>query len=203
MNRRSMMRTDGRWLLLTLILLPTCAGPDAAPEAAAVAPADSPAAAAPTPASTPGPAAPGPAVVPAPAPPAATAAPGYQLSLADLEKWVTATGNIRRAAQADPGLAAVLQAIPEPRTLQQLEAAYAGLRPAREAIEAAGLSVRDFATIGFAYAQAAVAAGAVQSGARRDSIAGATGVSARNIDFVLQNEAAIARLLQPLEPGGR
>jgi hypothetical protein len=195
-----MMRTDRRWLLLTLFLLPTCAGPDAAEEPAAIAPADSAAA----PASAPGPAAPGPAALPAPAPapPAAAAAPGYQLSLADLEKWVTATGNIRRAAQADPGLAGVLQAMPEPRTLQQLEAAYAGLRPARQAIEAAGLSVREFATIGFAYAQAAVAAGAVQSGAARDSLAAAGGASARNIDFVLQNETAIARLLQPLESGG-
>lgn len=197
------MRTDRRWLLLTLLLLPTCARPDDAEEAAAIAPADSAVAPASTPGpSAPRPSAPGPAAIPAPVEPPATAATGYQLSLADLEKWATATANVRRAAQADPGLAAVLQAMPAPRTLQQLEAAYAGLRPARAAIEAAGLSVRDFATIGYAFTQAAVAAGAVQAGAPRDSIAGATGTSARNIDFVLQNEEAIGRLLQPLERGG-
>lgn len=182
------MRLHRSFRSLPLLLLWACAGSDAGDAAppAATAP-DSPATA---------------TAPPAPTGPAGRELGDYRLTIADLEKWVAATSNIRRAARENPDLAAVLQALPQPRTLADMVAAYEGLPPTRQAIEKAGLSVREFAAIGFAYAQAALAAGAVESGASRDSVSAALRVHRDNLEFVLEHQSEIARVLQPLEAGG-
>lgn len=140
-----------------------------------------------TPASAPAtPASPSPAATPA----AADDAP-VALDMGKVKAWMQAQTNLAMAAKADPAMDPA-QNISEENVAQYVARLDAAPRM-RAAIEAAGLSTREFAHIGDTLLGAMMANAALQGGQLK-RIPG--GIDPASVEFVKQHDAEIQALLK-------
>lgn len=133
----------------------------------------------------------------------------YELTMEDLEKYVTATTAMVRAAQANPGADEggaddAAGSGGDPNSLEAMESQIEASPVMRKAVEDAGLDAREYATISYAYMGASMAAGMMKAAnLTADSVGKAMKVNPANVTFVAQNEAAIARLMARMAEDAR
>lgn len=137
----------------------------------------------------------------------------YQLNMEDLEKYTVAQMNMLKAGRATGGpddesgdesegeTDADGNMAPEEdaNTLGGMEAKVESTPFMRKAVEDAGLDAREYATISLTYMTSAMAAGLVKAGRPVDSVAALMKVNPDNVNWILQNEAKVAPLMNRLE----
>ena len=128
----------------------------------------------------------------------------YQLSMDDVEKWGEANHALQRLADANPELATALESDDEDGADQSLDGIAERIESvpqAREVIEDAGLSPREYAVITFALFQAGMAQYAVEQGQDLEQVARDMQVNADNIRFMQEHREEIERLRTEWESG--
>jgi len=126
----------------------------------------------------------------------------YELTMEKVNRYFAANRNITRAtANMTPEEREALSADANTASLDDIVARIEGNATMRRAIESAGLSVREFATITLAMFQAgmAQAALAMQPGTDADSLARATEMNPANIRFMQEHQAELMQRQQEMQ----
>lgn len=131
----------------------------------------------------------------------------YRLSMDKFDKYVAAQRNIMSKAQKlSPAEREAMEARGDSRdnsnaTLDDMVRNVESEPLMKEAVREAGLSPREFALIGMAYMQTAMAAGIakMRPNDNQDSLVRAMKANPDNVKFILDNEAELARKQKALE----
>ncbi len=132
----------------------------------------------------------------------------YQLSMANVRKWMAANERMRKIAQGHPELDQDddTASTGKLESFDEMEARFerqVGRVPGgRRAFEHAGLSVREYLLIFYALANAWGAQLAIQQGATPDSAARGYGIHPANLRFVKQHEAELEKVKQFFQESG-
>lgn len=122
----------------------------------------------------------------------------YVLTLADVRRYAAANEALARQPQAEQNEEeAEDEDATDNESLDDMVKRIEGVPGARQSIEAAGLTVRQYAVITMALFQAAFANFAVEQGADPAKVARDAGVNPANIRFVKENKAELEKLKQP------
>jgi hypothetical protein len=115
----------------------------------------------------------------------------YQLTMADVRKYAAANANLAKhpTVEQDDD-----DAEDENESLDEMAARIESNPVARKAVEAAGLSARQYVVITMALFQASLAQYAVDQGADPGKIARETGVNPANIGFVKEHKAELEQM---------
>ena len=119
----------------------------------------------------------------------------YQLTMADVRKFAAANANLAKqpkVEQSDDDAEAEDEGDNE--SLDDMAARIESNPIARKAVEAAGLSARQYVVITMALFQASLAQYAVEQGADPGKVAGETGVNPANIRFVKEHKAELEQM---------
>jgi hypothetical protein len=119
----------------------------------------------------------------------------YQLTMADVRKFAAANANLAKqpkVEQSDDDAEAEDEGDNE--SLDDMAARIESNPIARKAVEAAGLSARQYVVITMALFQASLAQYAVDQGADPGKVAGETGVNPANIRFVKEHKAELEQM---------
>ena len=122
----------------------------------------------------------------------------YRLKMDDVRRMHDAQLEIYRAIQANPELAQLASMEAEEFSLDAVEQRFNSVPEIREAIEEAGLSVREYGVIMVALFQASFAQASLEMGAQRDSVLASSGMNPDNLDFVAENREELRRLQRGL-----
>ncbi len=134
------------------------------------------------------------------------AAPGGDADLRELSRYTLTMTDLRKFAAANASLAKHPKAEEsedaddsenDNESLDEMAARIGRIPEARQAIEGAGLTVRQYAVITMALFQAAFAQYAVEQGADIDKVARDAGVNPANIRFVKEHKAELEKLKGP------
>jgi hypothetical protein len=130
-------------------------------------------------------------------PAAEVAAPAeYRLAMGKVGAWIDAQRNLALVTFANPKLKA------EGPAGEPVDAVVARLDASPElagAVRQAGLSTREFATIGWSVAQAGAAQLAVAGGATPDAAAATLGIHPENVAFLATHGVEVARMRKAME----
>ena len=119
----------------------------------------------------------------------------YQLTIVDLRKYAAANANLAKQPKAEQGDDdAEAEDEGDNESLDVMAARIESNPIARKAVEAAGLSARQYAVITMALFQASLAQYAVEQGADPGKIARETGVNPANIRFVKEHKAELEQM---------
>lgn len=123
----------------------------------------------------------------------------YELTMESLRRWADANRSLERAAAADPRLEEALE--PPQAEGQDVDASVAimtetieGVPEAKNAIEEAGLSPREYVVIGWTMLQSGMAGLALRAGGDTAEVAREMGIDPANLRFLAEHEAEIAAL---------
>jgi len=142
--------------------------------------------------------------------PPCSAAPSGDADLRELSRYELTMTDVRKFAAANAALAKHPEAErdedqddgdTDDESLDELAARIGRVPEARKAIEAAGLTVRQYAVITMALFQAAFAQYAVDQGADINKVARDAGVNPANIRFVKEHKAELEKLRAPADNG--
>jgi hypothetical protein len=121
----------------------------------------------------------------------------YTLTMAGVEGWRRASQNLQRLADEDPALAETWQTENnDTSTIGDMIDRIENERRARQAIEEAGISVRDFVLTTFALVQAMFAQAAVEMGQALPE-----GVNPANVEFVREHRAELEAMFEEVGAG--
>lgn len=123
----------------------------------------------------------------------------YRLTLDAVEKMHQAQLNIYAAMQRNPQIAQMASMGAEEFSLDALEARFNDVPEVRNAVESAGLSVREYGVVMLALFQASFAQASLDMGADRDEVLAATGMRPENLDFVAHHRDDLRRMQDQLE----
>lgn len=140
----------------------------------------------------------------------------YRLTMDDMRKWVEAQRTMARleragaeseSGEAAPGTDAEMESeeaepVGDTQTLDGIAARVESIPEFKNAVEAAGLTAREYAVVTLAYMQAAMATAAMGMGADGDSLATAMKVNPANVDFIRKNETELNQLMKEVEAEG-
>ena len=140
--------------------------------------------------------------------PQAQAAGGSDADLRELSRYTLTLADVRKYAAANANLAKHPKAGQEDEdseddddngneSLDEMAARINEMPEARKAIEAAGLTARQYAVITMALFQASMAQFAVEQGADPAKVARDASVNPANIRFVKENKAELEKLKSP------
>ncbi len=115
----------------------------------------------------------------------------YPLQMERVRGWARALENLHDVAEEDPQALERAEMDPD-ASLGETVARIEAEPQVRQAIERAGISIRDYVLTGLALFQAMFMAEAMEAGTIQSI---PEGVNARNVEFVRQNRAEIERLL--------
>ena len=121
----------------------------------------------------------------------------YELTMADVRKFAAANAALAKhpkAEQNDDEEEAEDESSNDDESLDEMAARIGRIPEARNAIEAAGLTVRQYAVITMALFQAAFAQYAVEQGADPAKVARDAGVNPANLRFVKEHKAELEKL---------
>ena len=118
----------------------------------------------------------------------------YTLTMADIRKYAAANANLAKLPKAEENEDSEDDEDSDNESLDQMAARIGKMPEARKAIEAAGLSPRQFAVITMALFQASMAQFAVEQGADPAKVAKDASVNPANIRFVKENKAELEKL---------
>ena len=121
----------------------------------------------------------------------------YELTLADVRKFAAANAAIAKhpkAEQNDDEEEDEDESSNDDESLDEMAARIGRIPEARKAIEAAGLTLRQYAVITMALFQAAFAQYAVEQGADPAKVARDAGVNPANLRFVKEHKAELEKL---------
>ena len=116
----------------------------------------------------------------------------YQLTMADIRKFAAANANLAKHPKVEQDDDDAEDA--DNASLDEMAARIESIPVARKAVEAAGLSARQYAVITMALFQASLAQYAVDQGADPGKIARETGVNPANIRFVKEHKAELEQM---------
>ena len=116
----------------------------------------------------------------------------YQLTMADIRKFAAANANLAKHPKAEQDDDDAEDA--DNASLDEMAARIESIPVARKAVEAAGLSARQYVVITMALFQASLAQYAVDQGADPGKIARETGVNPANIRFVKEHKAELEQM---------
>ena len=116
----------------------------------------------------------------------------YQLTMADIRKFAAANANLAKHPKVEQDDDDAEDA--DNASLDEMAARIESVPVARKAVEAAGLSARQYAVITMALFQASFAQYAVEQGADPGKIARETGVNPANIRFVKEHKAELEQM---------
>ena len=120
----------------------------------------------------------------------------YELTMADLKKFGAANAALAKHPKAEENDDAG-DDTNDNESLDDMAARIGRIPEARKAIEAAGLSVRQYCVITMALFQAAFAQYAVEQGADINKVAREAGVNPANIRFVKEHKAELEKMRGP------
>ncbi|HEU4584276.1 MAG TPA: hypothetical protein VFR95_00935 [Gemmatimonadaceae bacterium] len=124
----------------------------------------------------------------------------YRLSMKDVNRWVQASRNLAQLAEKlereHPEMAKQREAVEESgaRSFDDYENSIDQVPGARDAIEESGLSVHEFAIVGWALIQAGMAQYAVEQGADPKELAAKAHINPDNLTFAREHKAELAKL---------
>jgi len=119
----------------------------------------------------------------------------YQLTMADVRKFAAANANLAKHPKVEQGDDdAEAEDEGDNESLDVMAARIESNPIARKAVEAAGLSARQYVVITMALFQASLAQYAVDQGADPGKVAGETGVNPANIRFVKEHKAELEQM---------
>ena len=121
----------------------------------------------------------------------------YTLTMADVNKYAAANANLAKHPKAEESEDEVGESDKE--SLDEMAARIGRIPEARKAIEAAGLTPRQYAVITMALFQAAFAQYAVEQGADIAKVASDAHVNPANIRFVKEHKAELDKLKETPE----
>lgn len=122
----------------------------------------------------------------------------YRLSMDAVQKMHRAQLNIYSAMQQNPELAQMASMNAEEFSLDAMEQRFGGVPEIRNAVEQAGLSVREYGVIMLALFQASFAQASLDMGAQRDTVLAATHMNPANLDFVVEHREELQRMQEEL-----
>ena len=122
----------------------------------------------------------------------------YTLTMADVNKYAAANANLAKISKAEDGEDED-KGDSDKESLDDMAARIGRIPEARKAIEAAGLTSRQYAVITMALFQAAFAQYAVEQGADIAKVASDAHVNPANIRFVKEHKAELEKLQGPAE----
>jgi hypothetical protein len=114
----------------------------------------------------------------------------YQLTMVDVRKYAAANASLAKQPKAEQDD----DDVDDDESLDEMAARIESVPIARKAVEAAGLSVRQYVVITMALFQASFAQYAVDQGADPGKIARETGVNPANIRFVKEHKAELEQM---------
>ena len=129
----------------------------------------------------------------------------YRLTMERMDRYLAAQRNIaaKEQAMSDAEKAAIKASAPsgDTKDVDGLARQIEAVAPVRDAIRAAGLSPREYATITYAYMSAAMAAGIqkMRPADDADSLARAMKASPENARFIRENEAELQRRMAGMQ----
>ncbi len=121
----------------------------------------------------------------------------YELTMADVRKFAAANAALAKhpkAEQSDDEDEGEDESSNDDESLDEMAARIGRIPEARKAIEAAGLTVRQYAVITMALFQSAFAQYAVEQGADPAKVARDAGVNPANLRFVKEHKAELEKL---------
>lgn len=121
----------------------------------------------------------------------------YTLTMADIRKYAAANANLAKHPKAEENEDGEDDEDSDNESLDVMAARIAKIPEARKAIEAAGLTPRQYAVITMALFQASMAQFAVEQGADPAKVARDASVNPANIRFVKENKAELEKLKSP------
>ncbi len=121
----------------------------------------------------------------------------YTLTMADIRKYAAANANLAKHPKAEENEDSEDDEDSDNESLDEMAARIAKMPEARKAIEAAGLTPRQYAVITMALFQASMAQFAVEQGADPAKVAREASVNPANIRFVKENKAELEKLKSP------
>ena len=116
----------------------------------------------------------------------------YQLTMADIRKFAAANANLAKHPKVEQDDDDAEDA--DNASLDEMAARIESIPVARKAVEAAGLSARQYAVITMALFQASFAQYAVEQGADAGKVAREAGVNPANIRFVKEHKAELEQM---------
>jgi hypothetical protein len=124
----------------------------------------------------------------------------YRLSMEDVNRWMQANRNLaqlsERLEREHPEMAEQAEAVEGSGmgSFDDYEASIDRVPGARDAIEESGLSVHEFAVVGWALIQAGMAQYAVEQGADPKELAAKAHINPENLTFAREHKAELAKL---------
>jgi hypothetical protein len=118
----------------------------------------------------------------------------YRLTMNAVERWHQAQRNVYRQAEGNPELIQHLRVDLDDATLDDLEDHFASIPEASDAIEDAGLEVREFVLIVFSLYQAIAAQELIAGGISQDSVLAQMNVHPDDLRFARENRARLQQL---------
>lgn len=128
---------------------------------------------------------------------------GYRLTMDAVRRMHQAQLAIYQAMQQNPELAQLASMEAEEFSLDAVEERFSSVPEIRQAIEGAGLSVREYGVIMVALFQASFAQASLEMGAPRDSVLASTDMNPDNLDFVGEHRDELRRLQEELAVAAR
>lgn len=119
----------------------------------------------------------------------------YELTMTDVRKFAAANANLAKHPKVEDGDDGDEDRSSE--SLDEMAARIARIPEARKAIEAAGLTVRQYAVVTMALFQASFAQYAVEQGADPAKVARDAGVNPANLRFVKEHKQELEMLKTP------
>ncbi|HTU64963.1 MAG TPA: hypothetical protein VMF52_03345 [Steroidobacteraceae bacterium] len=116
----------------------------------------------------------------------------YELTMTDMRKFAAANANLAKTERNEDD-----EGGSDKESLDDMAARIAKIPEARKAIEAAGLTPRQYAVITMALFQAAFAQYAVDQGADPAKVARDAGVNPANLRFVKEHKQELEKLKGP------
>jgi hypothetical protein len=121
----------------------------------------------------------------------------YTLTMADVQKYAAANANLAKNPKTEENEDDDSESDKE--SLDEMAARIGRIPEARKALEAAGLTPRQYAVITMALFQAVFAQYAVEQGADPAKVARDAGVNPANLRFVKEHKAELDKLKGPAE----
>ncbi len=124
----------------------------------------------------------------------------YRLSMEDVNRWMQANRNLvqlsEKLEREHPEMAERTEAVEGSGmgSFDDYEASIDRVPGARDAIEESGLSVHEFAVVGWALIQAGMAQYAVEQGADPKDLAAKAHINPDNLAFAREHKAELAKL---------
>jgi hypothetical protein len=118
----------------------------------------------------------------------------YQLTMVDVRKYAAANANLAKHPKNEQDENDAEEDEGDNESLDEMVARIESIPIARKAVEAAGLSARQYVVITMALFQASLAQYAVDQGADPGKIARETGVNPANIRFVKEHKAELEQM---------